>query len=44
MRRFFVGDVFGRLSLLTLSDDPELILIPLGDVSLSTQHLGGSVI
>ena len=32
MRRFFIGDVYGRMSLLTLNDAPELILIPLGEV------------
>ncbi|EKM59045.1 uncharacterized protein PHACADRAFT_181065 [Phanerochaete carnosa HHB-10118-sp] len=36
MRRFFVGDVFGRLSLLTINDDPELIIIPLGEISSPT--------
>lgn len=36
MRRFFVGDAFGRLALLTLSDAPEFILIPLGETSPPT--------
>ncbi|KIP10587.1 hypothetical protein PHLGIDRAFT_125454 [Phlebiopsis gigantea 11061_1 CR5-6] len=36
MRRFFIGDVYGRMSLLVLSDTPELILIPLGETSAPT--------
>ncbi|GJE83978.1 DNA damage-binding protein 1 [Phanerochaete sordida] len=36
MRRFFVGDAYGRLSLLTLNDAPEFIIIPLGETSPPT--------
>ncbi len=34
MRRFFIGDMYGRLALLVLGERPELILIPLGEVRL----------
>lgn len=33
MRRFFVGDMYGRLALLTITDSPEIVLVPLGEVS-----------
>lgn len=32
MRRFLIGDMFGRIAMLVLSEKPELILIPLGEV------------
>ncbi|KAI0695725.1 CPSF A subunit region-domain-containing protein [Cytidiella melzeri] len=35
-RRFFVGDIFGRLGLLTITDLPELILLPVGEISAPT--------
>lgn len=35
MRRFLIGDNFGRLSVLALDEMAELVLIPLGNVSRS---------
>ncbi|KAI0337556.1 hypothetical protein BDW22DRAFT_1363933 [Trametopsis cervina] len=35
-RRFFVGDMFGRLGLLTITSKPELVLLPLGEISAPT--------
>ncbi|KAI0084181.1 CPSF A subunit region-domain-containing protein [Irpex rosettiformis] len=35
-RRFFIGDIFGRLSMLTITDTPELILLPIGEISAPT--------
>ncbi|KAJ3557088.1 hypothetical protein NM688_g1656 [Phlebia brevispora] len=36
MRRFFIGDMYGRLAMLVLTEKPELVLIPLGEVSPPT--------
>ncbi|TCD64528.1 hypothetical protein EIP91_003995 [Steccherinum ochraceum] len=35
-RKFFLGDKFGRLSMLVLDDSPKLILIPVGEISPPT--------
>lgn len=43
MRRFFVGDEYGRLALLTVTDSPELLLVPIGEVCGLYCHIETSI-